>query len=377
MLLLRNAEVFTGGRFVAADLTIAGELVHAIGGPPPPDADVVDLAGCRLVPGFVDLHFHGAMGADVMDDDPAGLARICDYQARHGTTAFLATTITADMPALLAAVERIATAAAAPGAGARVVGLHIEGPFINPAQRGCHRVDWMKSPSLADHDALSAHAAGAPLHFTVAPELPGAAEFIRGVVARGSTVSLGHSDARAAEVRRGLDAGAGIFTHLFNAMRGLHHREPGVVGAALDSPAHVELICDGVHVAPEVVKLVYQLKGPGRLVLVTDAMAAAGMGDGTYRFAGERVTVTGGVARTDAGALASSTITLRDALANLMRFTGAPLAEALSTVTSTPARVLGMEDRLGAIAPGRAADLVALDGDLAIRAVFCRGRRVT
>ena len=376
MLALRNALVFTGGRFVASDLVIDGEHIAAIG-PAPPGADALDLSGCRLVPGFVDLHFHGALGLDVMDDDPAALPGICRFLARHGTTAFLATTITAEMPALLAAVERIGRAAAGPPDGARVAGVHVEGPFINPAQKGCHRVDWMRVPSLADRDALVAHAGGAPLHLTVAPELPGAAEFIRGAVAAGSTVSLGHSDARAAEVRRGLDAGAAIFTHLFNAMRGLHHREPGVVGAALDSPAHVELICDGVHVAPEVVKLVYQLKGPDRLVLVTDAMSATGLGDGTYRFGGLQVTVAGGIARTDDGALASSTITLRDALANLVRFTGAPLAEALPTVTSNPARVLGMEDRLGALAPGRVADVVALDDDLAIRAVFCRGQPVT
>ncbi len=373
MLVLANALVYTGGAFAPAAVVIDGERVAAIGDPPP-GAPAIDLAGSYLVPGLIDLHFHGALGADVMDDDPGALDRIGAYQARHGTTAYLATTITADMPSLVSAVGRIAAHRPRPGA-ARVIGLHVEGPFISPAQKGCHRVAWMKSPLRADHDALAA-AAGAPLHLTVAPELPGAADFIRGAVADGSTVSLGHSDARAAEVRRGLDAGATIFTHLFNAMRGLHHREPGVVGAALDSPAHVELICDGVHVAPDVVRIAYQLKGPDRLVLVTDAMSAAGLGDGTYSFGGTRVTVRDGVARTDEGNLASSTITLLDALRNLMRMTGASLAEALPTVTSNPARVLGMHDRLGAIAPGRAADLVALDRDLAIRAVFCGGRQV-
>lgn len=374
MLVLANARVYTGGGFTATDLTIDGELIAGLG-PAPAGARALDLAGSYLVPGFIDLHFHGALGLDVMDPEADALDRIRDYQARHGTTAFLATTITAAMPDLVAAVERIAARARRPGA-ARVLGLHIEGPFINPAQKGCHRVDWMKSPTRGDHDLLLAAAGGTPLHFTVAPELDGAADFIRAARADGSTVSLGHSDARAAEVRRGLDAGAAIFTHLFNAMRGLHHREPGVVGAALDSPAHLELICDGVHVAPEVVRLVYQLAGPERLVLVTDAMAAAGLGDGEYRFAGHRVTVVDGVARTEEGNLASSTITLLDALRNLMRFTGASLAEALPTVTANPARVLGMSDRLGAIAPGRPADLVALGDDLAIRAVFCAGRQV-
>lgn len=376
MRVLTNGLVFTGGRFTAADLVIDGERVSGIGrGPVPAGAEVVDLAGARVVPGFVDLHFHGALGHDVMDDDPAALDAICRYQARSGTTSFLATTITAGMPALLAAVERIA-GHPAPSGGARVLGLHIEGPFINPAQKGCHRVDWMKAPEPADHQALRARAAGAPLHYTVAPELPGAAGFIAAAVADGATVSLGHSDARAREVERGLAAGAGIFTHLFNAMRGLHHREPGVVGAALDSDAHVELICDGIHVAPEVVKLAWRMKGADRVVLVSDAMAAAGLGDGAYSFGGQPVRVEGGVARNPDGQLASSTITLAAALKNLVRFTGAPLEEALPAVTSNPARVLGMADRVGAIAPGRAADLVVLDDHLEIRAVYCRGRPV-
>jgi N-acetylglucosamine-6-phosphate deacetylase len=378
MLLVTNGRVFDEARgFVPGCIVVEGDRIAGVRDSPPAggSGDVIDVAGRRVVPGFVDLHFHGARGIDVMDADARRLDELRLYQAEHGTTSFLATTITSRMPELLAAVARISSHAPA-GAGARIAGLHIEGPYINPKQKGCHRIEWMREPELADYEELRARAAGAKLHFTIAPELRGSTAFIAAAIATGSTISLGHSDATAAQAAAGLGAGGTVFTHLFNAMTGLHHREPGMVGAALASSAFVELICDGVHVRPEVVDLVYRCKGKEQIVLVTDAMHAAGLGDGQYEFGGYRIVVKDGIARNEEGRLASSTITMLDALKNAMRFTGARLEDVIGMATRNPARVLRMEDRLGSIRPGAAADLVVLDDDLGIHAVLCGGRLV-
>jgi N-acetylglucosamine-6-phosphate deacetylase len=377
MLLVTNGRVFDETRgFVPGCVVVEGDRIAEVRDGPPPGAmgDVIDAGGRRVVPGFVDLHFHGARGIDVMDADARSLDELRRYQAQHGTTSFLATTITSRMPELLAAVERIASHA--PDVpGARIAGLHIEGPYINPKQKGCHRIEWMKEPELSDYDELRARAAGARLHFTIAPELHGSIAFIAAATAAGSTISLGHSDATAAQAQAGLGAGGTVFTHLFNAMTGLHHREPGMVGAALASPAFVELICDGVHVRPEVVDLVYRCKGKEQMVLVTDAMHAAGLGDGEYEFGGYRVVVKDGTARNEEGRLASSTITMLDAVKNTMRFTGARLEDVIGMATRNPARVIGMEDRIGSLRAGAAADMVLLEEDLRIHAVLCGGRR--
>jgi N-acetylglucosamine-6-phosphate deacetylase len=387
MLVLTNALRFDHARgFVPGSVLVEGKRIAAVlddvaaSRDANPGDRIVDLAGHRLIPGFVDLHFHGARGLDVMEADAAGLDAIRLYQARHGTTSFLATTITSRMDDLLAAVERISATTrdgAAPGAvGARIAGVHVEGPYINPKQKGCHRIDWMKEPDVADLAALSARAAGAKLRFTIAPELRGAPAFIEAATGAGSTVSLGHSDATAAQARSGLAAGAAAFTHLFNAMTGLHHREPGMVGAALASPAYVELICDGVHVEPDVVDLVYRCKKRDQILLVTDAMHAAGLGDGEYSFGGYKVVVKDGIARNEEGRLASSTITMLDAVRNMMRFTAATLEDVLPMATLNPARAIGLDGDIGSIRAGAAADLVVLDADLSIDAVLCGGEWV-
>jgi N-acetylglucosamine-6-phosphate deacetylase len=378
MLLLKNGRVLDDALgFVPRWVVVDGDrIVEVCDGPPPGVFDeVIDVAGQRVVPGFVDLHFHGARGIDVMAADAQRLDELRLYQAEHGTTSFLATTITSRMSELLAAVERISSHSSA-GAGARIAGIHIEGPYINPKQKGCHRIEWMKEPELSDYEPFRARAAGGRLHFTIAPELRGSSAFIAAATDAGATVSLGHSDATAAQALGGLHAGGTVFTHLFNAMTGLHHREPGMVGAALTSSAFVELICDGIHVRPEAVDLVYRCKGKDQIVLVTDAMHAAGLGDGDYEFGGYRVSVKDGVARNEEGRLASSTITMLDAVRNAMRFTGARLEEVIAMATRNPARVIGMEGRLGSLRPGAAADLVVLDDQLEIDVVLCGGRRV-
>jgi N-acetylglucosamine-6-phosphate deacetylase len=377
MVSLRNAQVLLQGRLERRNILLDGATIRDTIAPETErvGAAAYDFADCVIVPGFIDLHFHGAVGFDLMTADAQGLHSICAYQARHGTTSFFATTLTSTMSELLGAVDRIARFRSAAGT-AGIIGLHIEGPYINPAQKGCHRIDWMRSPDLKDWDLIRDAARDTHLHFTVAPELDGAKEFIRAIAAGSGTISLGHTEATSVQCRAAIDQGATAFTHLFNAMRSLHHRQPGPVDAALAGDAYVELICDGIHVAPEIVNLVYRVKGADRIILVTDSMHAAGCGDGSYRFGGHEVLVRDGVARNPDGTLASSTITLLAAVKNFMRFTGASLEEVISMVTTNPARAVGMEGRLGAIAPGRPADLVVLNGQLDLEAVFCRGELV-
>lgn len=377
MVLLRNAQVLLEGGLERRDVLLEGTVIRDLVAP---ETDGVigseyDFTDCFIVPGFIDLHFHGAVGFDLMTADARDLDSICTYQARNGTTSFLATTLTSTMPELLGAVDRLARFRSAPGR-AGIVGLHIEGPYINPAQKGCHRIEWMRSPDLKDWGLIREAARDAHLHFTLAPELEGSAAFIRAITSGAGTVSLGHTAATSAQCRSAVDQGATVFTHLFNAMRGLHHRQPGPVDAALAGNAYVELICDGIHVAPDIVDLVYRVKGADRIILITDAMHAAGCGDGTYQFGGYEVIVREGVARNSDGALASSTITLLEAVRNFMRFTGASLEEVVPMVTTNPARAVGMQRHLGVIAPGRQADLVVLNTRLELEAVFCRGERV-
>lgn len=377
MVSLRNAQVLLQGGIERQDVLLDGATIRDIVAP---ESDrvcgpVYDFTDCIIVPGFIDLHFHGAAGFDLMSADAQGLHSICAYQARHGTTSFFATTLTSTMPELLGAVDRLSRFRPARRT-ASIAGLHIEGPYINPTQKGCHRVDWMRSPDLKDWGFIREAARDARLHFTIAPELEGAAAFIRAITAEAGTVSLGHTEASAVQCRAALDQGATVFTHLFNAMRSLHHRQPGPVDAALAGDAYVELICDGIHVAPDIVNLVYRVKGADRIILITDAMHAAGCGDGAYQFGGYDVVVRDGIARNSDGALASSTITLLDAVKNFMRFTGASLEEVVPMVTTNPARAVGMEQCLGAIAPGRQADLVVLNAQSDLEAVFCRGELV-
>lgn len=374
MISLRNAQVLLESGIERRDVLLDGATIRDIVAPETDRVGtaVYDFADCIIVPGFIDLHFHGAVGFDLMTADAQGLRSICAYQARNGTTSFFATTLTSTMPELLGAVNRLSRFRSAPGT-AGIVGLHIEGPYINPAQKGCHRIDWMRSPDLNDWSLIRTAARDAHLHFTIAPELEGATTFIRAITAGAGTVSLGHTEASSVQCRAAVDQGASVFTHLFNAMRSLHHRQPGPVDAALAGNAYVELICDGIHVAPDIVNLVYRVKGADRIILITDAMHAAGCGDGTYQFGGYEVVVREGIARNSDGALASSTITLLAAVKNFMRFTGASLEEVVPMITTNPARAVGMEQRLGAIAPGRQADLVVLNTQLDLEAVFCRG----
>ncbi len=327
----------------------------------PPGVRTVDFPGAVLAPAFVDLHIHGAAGYDVMEGKPEGLRKMASFLARHGVGSFLATTVTADLGVLVGAVERIAeqidrwdvNGAAVP------FGIHLEGPCISMERRGVHPEAHIVNPSVELFDRLH-KAAGKYLRLiTIAPELPGSLEVIREATRRGVKVSLGHTNGLAKDAVAAIEAGASHATHTFNAMRPLDHRNPGVLGEILDNNSlSAEIIADGVHVDPTVVDLFLRCKGNERAVLVTDAISATGMPDGTYKLGSFEVTVRGYKCEWQ-GRLAGSVLTLDKAVRNVMEFSGWDLRDSVRLASTNPARVIGDEKR-GRLEAGARADIAVL-----------------
>jgi N-acetylglucosamine-6-phosphate deacetylase len=350
----------------------------------PGQAHVFDFPGATLAPAFLDVHFHGAAGHDVMEATPEALGIISTFLASHGTENFLPTTVTAPVDTTLRALQGLAKIIENPGLMtaynnggrpmARPIGIHIEGPFLSEAKCGVQPKEYLLTPDIATFDRFFDAAQGHLRLMTLAPELPGAAELTAHATARGVRVSLGHSNATAAETITAIAAGAVNGTHTFNAMRPLNHREPGILGTVLTNDSiYAELICDGIHVVPEMVKLWYRAKGPKRAILVTDAMSAAGMPDGEYTLGGFAVQVAGGKAMAR-GVLAGSVLTQDKALSNFMEFTGAPLDDALRLLTVNPAAMTGFGEQAGSLAVGKAANLVAMDAAGKLVAAIVNGK---
>jgi N-acetylglucosamine-6-phosphate deacetylase len=341
----------------------------------------LDFPEAILAPAFLDVHIHGAAGHDVMEATPEVLSAVGGFLATRGTGSFLATTVTAPLDETLRAVAGLARLIEKPELleahgkngepAARPVGIHLEGPFLSHEKCGVQPREHMLAPNIATFDRLFDAAEGRVRLMTLAPELPGAVELTAHATAHGVRVSLGHSNATAAETRAAIGAGATSATHTFNAMRPLDHREPGILGVVLTNDSlYAELICDGIHTAPEMVRLWYRAKGADRGILVTDAMSATGMPDGEYQLGGFPVQVAGGKAMAR-GVLAGSVLTLDRALANFVRYTGAPLDEGLRLLTSNPAAMTGLGS---SIAVGEAANLVAVDGKGKLVASMVSGR---
>ena len=345
----------------------------------PSGARVADFPDATLAPSFFDIHIHGAAGHDVMEATPAALGAMGRFLASRGTANFLATTVTAPLDATLRAVSGLAKLIAQPAANeaARPLGIHLEGPFLSHEKRGVQPAEHLLAPDIAAFDRLCDAGEGYVRLMTLAPELPGAAELAAHATKRGVRISLGHSNATAAETRAAIAAGALSATHTFNAMRPLDHREPGILGAVLASDAlYAELICDGIHSAPEMTKIWWRAKGPDRAILVTDAMSAAGMPDGEYRLGGFAVQVANGRAMAN-GVLAGSVLTLDRALVNFLSFTGASLDQGLRLLSGNPARLTGFVAEAGKLIAGGPANLVAVGADGKLAASFLNGRMVS
>jgi N-acetylglucosamine-6-phosphate deacetylase len=347
-----------GGELVVGDVKVADGCVTAIG--------LSGFAGKGIAcPGFVDLQVNGFAGVDFFSADTDGYRRAGEALLECGVTAYQPTFITSPEDELTAALREVPRNGATP----RIVGAHLEGPFISPERLGTHPAEARRDPDPSLLERLLA--AGPVSHVTLAPELPGALELIDILCARGITVSCGHSNATAAEARAAFVHGAKTVTHIFNAMRPVAVREPGLAGAALVSEdVTVQVILDGVHLADDTARLVWHA-ARGRVALVTDAIAAAAAGDGSYTLAGVDFEVENGVARSADDVLAGSTVLMIEAVRNLVSL-GAPLAAALGAATQVPARIAGRPE-LGTLRPGSAADIVILDDRLEVVRVLVRG----
>jgi N-acetylglucosamine-6-phosphate deacetylase len=380
-LLVTNARLVGAQSVVESGwLATTGALIEAFG-PGNPQATladgrrVVDAGGATVLPGFVDVHVHGAVGHEVMDGDVAGLRDMSEFFARHGVTSFLATTWTAPTDQTLTALEAVATATGGSMPGAQLLGAHMEGPYLSASRCGAQDPRSVRPPDL--DEARRFLDSGVVRLITIAPEQLLAHDLVDLCLARGARVSLGHTEATFEQVAEAVAWGARHVTHTFNAMPPLHHRRPGPVGAALVLPELLtELIADNHHVHPVVLDAFLRAKGADGITLVTDALRPTGLGSGEFDLGGRRATVEHGVVRLDDGTIAGSLLTMDAALRNLMRATGRPLAELWPTASRNGAIAAGVADRKGAIAPGMDADLVVVSDDVEVRMTVVGGRIV-
>jgi len=335
---------------------------------------MIDARGLWVIPGLIDVHIHGSSGHDVMEATPEALHSMARFLARHGVTAYFPTTCAASSQATWAAIENVARCPQ-PADGAQHLGLHLEGPYANPEHRGAQPPEQLRLPDPDEYAAWLANKAVRLI--TIAPELPGALDLIERGASQGIKFAVGHSGASYEQMLAAADRGLQQATHTFNGMLGLHHREPGTAGAVLaDERIYAQVIADGVHLHPAVVKVLIRAKGVGRTILITDGMRATGVGDGEYDLGGQAIRVEGGIARTAAGGLAGSTLTLDAAVRNAMRFAGLSLAESVAMASAVPAEAMGLAGRKGCLAPGADADVVLLDANLHVRLTMIAGHIV-
>jgi N-acetylglucosamine-6-phosphate deacetylase len=376
--LVRNASlvlpdgVLDQGWLLVEDGRITG--VAAAGQPEPvvsPETAVYDLAGRHVLPGFVDMHVHGGGGAAFSAGDADQALVAARFHLGHGTTTIMASTVTGSM----AEIEHHIGELSGLVQDGILAGIHLEGPFISKARCGAHDPGLLRAPARTDVSRLLRAGDGTVRMVTLAPELEGGLDAVRLLTESGVIAAVGHTDATYAQTREAIELGAPVGTHVFNAMRPVHHREPGPVTALLEQEQVLcEVVNDGLHVHPSVVSLMFAAAGAHRIALITDAMVAAGVGDGEYQLGALTVQVRDGEARlTDGDSLAGSTLTMDRALRNAVRLAGVPLADAAISASLTPARALGIADRVGSLETGKQADLVVLDGDLRVVSVMQRG----
>ncbi|WP_315793009.1 N-acetylglucosamine-6-phosphate deacetylase [Paenibacillus sp. BIC5C1] len=324
----------------------------------------IDGSGHLLVPGMIDVHIHGANGFDMMDGTEESIQEVSRQCALTGCTSFLATSVSSTMEDLLKMIRSVKRVIGQE-VGAKIAGIHLEGPYLNPKRKGMQNEKYLRHPNIEEMKIIFQEAGSLIKMVTIAPELPGGMDLISFLKEQGVVIAIAHSDATYEEAKQAFASGASHVTHCFNGMRPIHHRDPGLIVAAFEEK-HVSLqaIVDNVHLHPAIIRLMHNLKGPEGMVLITDALQAMGMGDGNYLFGGHHVTVSGGIARLEDDTLASSTVTMNEALRYTVE-TGIPLIDAVQMASTTPANILGFQQK-GEISAGFDADLVLLDDEFKV-----------
>ena len=354
-------------------------LIQALG------TNIKPPAACRqfvfpdssIIPGLIDVHIHGAGGFDTMDATPAAMEGIAQYLAQNGVTSFVAATMTAPLDDITAALHNVKQCMDHPSAGAKLLGAYVEGPYFTESYRGAHPAEQLRAIDLDEIKTLVRENEGAVKILAMAPEKEHGPELIRYLRQKGIFVTIGHSDASYEQMIQAADEGASLVTHLYNGMRPLHHRESGVIGAALcDDRLYTELIFDGIHISNAAMQIALRCKGPERAVLISDCMRAGGMPDGKYRLGTEEVVVKDQIARTANGSLAGSTLRLLNAVIRVRDTFGIPFETALESASLTPARLLGIDHITGSIAPGKTADIAVMDEDGTVSFTMADGRIV-
>ena len=367
----------TGGRvfdpqkgFVDRDVCVQDGLIAQQG-----DGESLDVSGCYVIPGLTDLHFHGCQGADFSDGDAAGLQTMADYELSRGVTQICPAGMTLDVPQLEKICRNAAAHKANASSGADLVGVNLEGPFLSQAKKGAQNGAWIRDPDPALLLRLKELSGGLVKLVSLAPEAPGAVDFIRRVRDE-VTVSVAHTACNYDQALAAFDAGAKQATHLFNAMNPFAHRDPGPVGAASDSDCRVELICDGVHIHPAVIRAVFKLFGKDRVIIISDSLRACGMPDGQYELGGQDIFVKGPLATLADGTIAGSITDLMGGMVRAVHF-GIDLHTAVTAAAVNPAKALGIYDRYGSLEVGKIANIVVLNPNLSLHSVVFHGKLKT
>ncbi|SHK08016.1 N-acetylglucosamine-6-phosphate deacetylase [Paramaledivibacter caminithermalis] len=339
--------------------------------------EIIDLTGYKIIPGLIDLHIHGANGYDTMDSNYEAVNEISKYLAKNGVTRFLPTTVTADWAKIINAVRNIREIMKRNVEGAAIIGSYIEGPFITEKKKGAHPAQFIRRLDVKDIDELLHEADGSIKVITIAPEKEDAPELIKTLTAKGIKVSLGHTNATFHETKLAIENGASIAVHVYNGMRGLHHREPGVLGAVLGiDDIYAELIADLIHVHPESIKILVKCKGTDKICLISDCMMAGGLSDGEYKLGELEVAVKDGIPRLSNGSLAGSTLKIINAVKNMIEKVGVSPLEAVHMASLVPAKILGIDDEYGSIKINKKADLTIIDNDFNVIMTIVNGKIV-
>lgn len=372
IMLLKNASVFIDGKFQAADITVSNGLFQDTAANTE-EHETLDLTDKLIIPGFIELHSHGCIGYDFTTSAPEELEKMCEFYSENGITSILATTMTIGYDTYKKAMENIKTVCEKGTKGSRIIGINMEGPFLGASKKGAHDTRYLLSINEQKYEELNDISGDRVRIIDLDPDLPGALPFIE-KYSKKKIISLAHTSCDYDTAVKAIEAGATHVTHLFNAMNGLHHRAPGIIGAVSDCPVNAEIICDGIHIHPSVMRLVFKAF-PEKLILISDSMSAAGLEDGPYELGGQKVIVKDGKAALEDGTIAGSTTTIYKAFKKCIEI-GIPVEQAVLSATLYPARAIHADNEIGSIEKGKRADFIIMDKNYNIEKVYSGGNLI-